>query len=182
MFRVGIVQQQDLVNGRVRVSFPDREQMVSYWLPIGVRGALHDHDWWMPDVGETVSCDMDANDEDGTVERAIYTEANPPPQGLTGDVRQLVMKDGAVFKYDRNQHALNVSLPAGSTMTLTANGATISIDANGNVTVHAAGGINLITSQHNDSVDNIINKFNSHVHSGVATGSGDTGVPTTQLT
>ena len=34
MFRVGLVKQQDLQGARVRVAFPDRDQMLSYWLPI----------------------------------------------------------------------------------------------------------------------------------------------------
>ena len=34
MFRVGLVKQQDLQSARVRAAFPDRDQMLSYWLPI----------------------------------------------------------------------------------------------------------------------------------------------------
>ena len=36
MFRVGIVKAQDAVNARVRVIFPDRDQMESWWLPVVV--------------------------------------------------------------------------------------------------------------------------------------------------
>jgi phage baseplate assembly protein V len=145
MFRTGIVKQQDLVNARVRVVFPDHDQMLSYWLPVGQKGTLHDQDWWMPDVGETVACDMDANDEDGVVERSIYTEANPPPAGLTGDIRQLILKDGAVFKYDRNLHALTMTLPAGATITIqVSGGGSITYDSSGNWKVEPGAGKVLI--------------------------------------
>ena len=208
MFRTGIVKQQDLVNAKVRVAFAERDQMLSYWLPICFQKTQNDKSYWIPDVGEQVVCLMDDRDEAGTVLGSIYSTVDRPPTDpntgnpvQSGDIEQHTYKDGttvqfnratkqmlakfsdgASFKYDAIGKALTVALPSGGTMSVTANGATLSIDASGNVTVHAAGGINLITSAHNDSVDDIINKFNSHVHSGVQTGSGDTGVPTTQLT
>jgi hypothetical protein len=42
LFRVGIVKSQDLPNCRVRVTFPDRNQMVSWWLPIVVGKSQND--------------------------------------------------------------------------------------------------------------------------------------------
>jgi phage baseplate assembly protein gpV len=89
--------------------------------------------------------------------------------------------DGADFKYDAGAHALSVALPAGATFSLTLNGATISVDASGNVTIQAAGDIKLITGTYNDSVNNIISKYNAHQHSGVQTGSGNTGAPLVPL-
>jgi hypothetical protein len=49
-------------------------------------------------------------------------------------------------------------------MSIRANGATIQIDASGNINLTAAGNINLVTSSHNDSVNGIINTYNSHTH------------------
>lgn len=66
----------------------------------------------------------------------------------------------------------------------------IQMDQNGNVTIVSAatikidaqgGDIQLDTSTHMDSVNTIISTFNSHVHSGVTSGSSDSGPPTTPL-
>lgn len=63
----------------------------------------------------------------------------------------------------------------------------IQIDQNGNITIITAAQINieadggdifLNTSTHLESVNTIVNTFNSHVHGGVTTGSGNTAPPT----
>jgi phage baseplate assembly protein V len=163
MFRVGLVKQQDLQGARVRVAFPDRDQLLSYWLPIFFSKTQNDKSYWIPDIGEQVICLMDGHDEAGTVLGAIYSSADTPPV-QSADKYHMSFKDGASVEYDRAAHALAVSLPHGATINLSANGASIAIDASGNITVHAAGGINLVTSAHNDSVDGIINTYNGHTH------------------
>jgi len=180
MFRVALVKQQDLQGARLRVVFPDRDQMLSYWLPILFPKTQDDKSYWIPDIGEQVVCLMDEHDEAGAVLGAIYSSTDIPPV-QSADKYHVSFKDGASVEYDRAAHALAVSLPDGATMNLSANGASIAIDTSGNITVHAAGSINLITSGHNDSVDGIINTFNNHVHSGVQPGSGNTAPPTTQM-
>jgi phage baseplate assembly protein V len=180
VFRVGIVKSQDVQNARVRVTFPDRNQLTSWWLPVGQRGCQNDKDFWMPDVGEQVVCDMDERDEDGVVLCAIYSSADTPPAGMTSDKRHLTVKDNATFEYDRHTHALAVAIPNGGTVNITANGATIQIDASGNITLHAARNINLITGSHNDSVNGIINTYNGHTHPDPQCG--NTSAPTQQMT
>jgi phage baseplate assembly protein V len=106
---------------------------------------------------------MDGHDEAGTVLGAIYSSADTPPV-QSPDKYHMSFKDGASVEYDRAAHALAVTLPNGATINLSANGASIAIDVSGNITVHAAGGINLVTSAHNDSVDGIINTYNGHTH------------------
>ena len=142
-FRVGIVQVQDIEGCRVRVTFPDRDQLQSWWLPILVAKTQNDKAYHLPDVGEQVVCVMDDNDEDGAVVGAIYSTIDVPPPGMTADKLHWTAKDGAIFEYDRALHALAVSLPTGATMNITANGATVSIDASGNLNIVAAGKINL---------------------------------------
>jgi len=163
MFRVGLVRQQDPQGARVRVAFPDRDQMLSYWLPILFPKTQNDKSYWIPDIDEQVVCLMDEHDEAGAVLGAIYSSADTAPV-QSADKCHMSFKDGASIEYDRAAHALAVSLPNGATMSLSANGASIAIDASGNITVQAAGGINLITSAHNDSVDGIINTYNGHTH------------------
>jgi phage baseplate assembly protein V len=145
--RVGIVQIQDATRCRVRVKFPDRDQMQSWWLPVIVLKSQNDKGYYLPDVGEQVVCLMDEYDEDGAVLGAIYSTVDTPPAGMTADKLHWSAKDGAVFEYDRAEHALTIALPSsGATMNITANGASIAIDASSNVKVVAQGQIELGSS------------------------------------
>jgi len=178
MFRVGLVRQQDLQSARVRVAFPDRDQMLSYWLPVLFLKTQNDKSYWIPDIGEQVVCLMDEHDEAGTVLGAIYSSADTPPV-QSADKYHMSFKDGASVEYDRAAHALTVTLPNGATMNASAHGASIAIDASGNISVHATGGINLITSAHNASVDSIINTYNGHTHTDPQ--GGNTAPPSQQM-
>ena len=178
MFRVGIVKTQDVANCRVRVTFPDRNQMTSWWLPIAVPKSQNDKAYWIPDVGEQVICLMDEHDEDGAVLGSIYSTADTPPVS-SADKWHVTMKDGATFEYDRSSHALAMSIPSGGTVSITANRATIQIDESGNINLTAAADIGLVTNSHNDSVNGIINVYNSHTHPDPQGGS--TGAPTQQM-
>lgn len=151
-YRRGLVLEQDVPNVKVRVRFTDRDQMQSFWLAVGQRGTQDDKDFWMPDVGEQVACLMDDHDEDGVVMYAIYSKVDTPPTGMTADKRHITFKDGTQLEYDRSSHVLDAklsdgaeikydatahafsaNLPSGATHTVNANGATIQIDASGNI-------------------------------------------------
>jgi phage baseplate assembly protein gpV len=100
-FRVGIVQQQDPAHAKVRVVFPDYDQVVSWWLPVIFAKTQNDKAYWIPDVGEQVVCLMDLRDEAGAVLGAIYSDADFPPF-------HLAFKDGASVDYDRAAHVLDL--------------------------------------------------------------------------
>lgn len=142
MYRVGIVKVQDALNARVRVVFPDRDQMESWWLAVIFAKTQDDKMYWMPDVGEQVVCVMDENDEDGAVLGAIYSSAKRPPV-TSPEKLHWTTKDGAVFEYDRAAHALQMTIPSGGTVAINANGASIEIDGSGNVAIVAVGQIKL---------------------------------------
>ena len=97
MFRVGIVKQQDPAKARVRVTFPDYDQVQSYWLPIVVPKTQDDKAYWIPDIDEQVVCDMDEHDEAGAVLGAIYSSADAPTV-QTADKWHLTVKDGAALE------------------------------------------------------------------------------------
>lgn len=184
MYRIGIVKQQDIPNVRVRVTFPDRDQMVSWWLPVEQHGTQNDKQFWMPDIGEQVVCDMDEHDEDGSVRAATYSTTDTPPAGMTANKRHLTVKDGAIFEYDRSSHALLVSVPSNGTITIKTNNATIAIDASGNINLTAHANITFVTNTYNDSVNNMISTYNGHTHP-FTDSRGDTGptqAPTQQMT
>jgi len=140
VFRVGIVKTQDAVNARVRVTFPDRDQLQSWWLPVVFAKTQNDKAYWIPDVGEQVVCTMDEYDEDGAVLGAIYSSADHPPVSSV-DKLHWGISDGAAFEYDRAAHSFQMSIPSGGIVTISANGASIAIDVLGNVTINAAGQI-----------------------------------------
>jgi len=110
MFRVGIVQAQDLVNAKVRVRFPDHDQMTSWWLFVTVPKTQNDKAYWMPDIGEQVLCLMDEHDEDGAVLGAVYSQVDTTPV-QSADKWHLSLKDGAQFEYDRNSHQFLMQVP-----------------------------------------------------------------------
>ncbi|HKD77361.1 MAG TPA: phage baseplate assembly protein V, partial [Ktedonobacterales bacterium] len=149
-----------------------------------------------PDIGEQVLCLMDQHDEDGAVLGAIYSQADRPPV-QSADKWHLMMRDQAHFEYDRSTHQLAIQIPAGGTVTITANQATIQIDAGGNVSVTpkqnanitATNGhvsltanqsdINLSTKVVDTSVDDMVNTYNSHTHPDAQ--GGTTGPPDQQI-
>ncbi len=142
-YRVGIVRLQDPANARVRVVFPDHDEVQSYWLPVVVPKTQNDKAYWIPDVGEQVVCLMDEYDEAGAVLGAIYSTADTPPVN-SADKVHFQFEDGASFEYDRAAHALTISLPnAGATMQVTVNGATFAVDSSANITITSPGQIKL---------------------------------------
>ena len=106
-FRVGIVQEQDTARARVRVVFPDYDQVVSWWLPVIFWKTQNDKAYWIPDIGEQVVCLMDLRDEAGAVLGAIYSAADATPVN-SADKFYIGFKDGAHFDYDRASHILDL--------------------------------------------------------------------------
>ena len=106
-FRVGIVQAQDPAHAKVRVVFPDYDEMISWWLPVVFAKTQNDKVYWIPDIGEQVVCLMDLRDEAGAVLGAIYSSADTPPVN-SADKFHLAFKDGAHFDYDRVAHILDL--------------------------------------------------------------------------
>jgi phage baseplate assembly protein V len=142
MYRVGIVKVQDPAKARVRVTFPDRDQMESWWLPVVFAKTQNDKSYWIPDIGEQVVCVMDELDEDGAVLGAIYSSVDRPPTA-SADKIHWTFKDGAAFEYDRSVHSLQVNIPNGGVVAIVANGASIAIDGSGNIVVTTPGEIQL---------------------------------------
>jgi len=82
MFVTGIVQEGDTQQiGKVRIQFPQYDQMISWWLFIAVQKSQQDKFFWCPDVGEQVLCWMDEHWEDGAVLGSIYSMVDMPPGG-----------------------------------------------------------------------------------------------------
>lgn len=78
IYRVGLVVAQDPVHCMIRVNYPDRDNMVSPWLPLMQKSTAGTQDFWMPRIGEQVHVlhTMDG-DSQGIVLGASYTSGNP---------------------------------------------------------------------------------------------------------
>ncbi len=103
--RLGIVRDQDLSLGRLRVTFNEFDQMLSYWLPVVVPKTQNDKAYWLPDIGEQVVCLMDERDEAGVVLGAVYSQADTTPV-QSADKFHLAFRDGTAIEYDRARHVL----------------------------------------------------------------------------
>jgi|ERR1700756_2740625 len=182
MFRVGIVQAQDVPGVRVRVQFTDRDQMVSGWLPIVQPATQNDKVFAIPDLGEQVVVHMDSQDEDGAVLGSVYSSVDTPPGGMTADKRHISFKDGAFIEYDRNLHAFKMTLPSGATMAITAGNTTIQIQADGKVHINAPD-ITFQTSEHVTTLNEFLDWADAHIHNFTDShgDTGPTGPPTTQV-
>jgi phage baseplate assembly protein gpV len=105
--RVGLVVDRDASRAAVRVRFAERDQMVSWWLPVVVAKTQDDKAYWIPDLGEQVVCLMDEHDEAGVVLGAIYSAADAVPVESTEKLH-VAFKDGTKAEYDRSAHVMRI--------------------------------------------------------------------------
>lgn len=121
----GIVVAIDEQSCRARVKFPDRDDMISAWLPVMQSFCVGNQEYRLPDEGNQVVCLMDVHYEDGVVLGAIYSDADPPPVA-DKDLFYRRFKDGSTLVYDRKNHKLtagiqgDIEISATGTITSTA--------------------------------------------------------------
>jgi phage baseplate assembly protein V len=151
------------------VTFPDRDQLQSWWLPVVVNKTRTDKFYHVPDIGEQVVCFMDAHDEDGAVLGAIYSSVDETPIN-SADKYHVSFRDGTSVEYDRALHVLSVNFSdeAQFKYDATAHSLTISVPS---------GDISLSTNQHSTSINALIDTYNTHTHAGVSSGNGNSGTP-----
>jgi GpV Apex motif len=124
------------------------------------------------------------------------TGADNPVSGSQSSPQIILnSQTGELFIYSQNQNALitmdkngnivingaqTIDILAGTDMDLTAN-QNITLDANMNLTLTAGADIPVNTNTFNSTVNFILDLINTHVHSGVQSGSSNTGPPTTTI-
>lgn len=107
--RFGYVSDYDAKTHMARVRFPDKDNMVSGWLPVIVPNTKKNKDEYHLDVNEHVFCMMMGNGmEAGAVLGAVYDDTNKPPVG-DADVRVTTFEDGTRISYDRKNSLLTVN-------------------------------------------------------------------------
>lgn len=184
-FRQGVVAVLETVPPyRVRVRFPDRDNILSYWLPCIVPKIQDDKFFWQPDIGELVLCSMDEHDENGAVVGSMPNQQDGAPAGLGPDIFYIGFKDGTTLQYNRATHQMTVRLAAGASLNLSqTTGSGIVLDAAGNITFTAAASISFsaaggATPDALALVSKLVEAFNTHTHGEPPT----TGTPTVPWT
>lgn len=126
MYRRGIVSEVDGSTHRVRVRFPDRDDVESGWLDVLVRAAHQAKDYGLPAKGDQVAVLLDEHDEAGCVLGALYSSVDKPPT-TKPEVRAFHFGDGGLVQYDREAHVLKVFMPDGGRVELAGNASAIAL-------------------------------------------------------
>lgn len=141
--RVGLVSKVNPEACSARVIFQDRSDVVSYDLPILVRGSLENKDYWLPGSGEQVVClFLPSGNAQGYILGSVYSKKDKPPVA-DSNKRCLKFSDGSTLEYDRNTNTLTINAVG-----------PISIVAEGNVSIVGdviADGVSLKTHVHSDA-------------------------------
>ena len=107
MIREGVVSVVYPERCSCRVTFPDRDNLVSAELPILQPAGARNKHYNLVDVGDSVICIMPQNARDGTgfVIGSRYDDSNNPPAD-NQNVSMLKFPDGTSIRYDRGSHDL----------------------------------------------------------------------------
>jgi phage baseplate assembly protein V len=153
LIRVGIVSSINPAKCAARVAFGDKSNLVSYELPVLVRGSFQVKDYWMPSPGEQVVCVfLPSGNAQGFIIGALYSDKDKTPVS-DQNKRHIKFTDGTVIEYDQGTH-------------------TLTINAVGPVNIVAAGSVNVTGDVIADGVS-----LKTHVHSDVTAGPDITGPP-----
>lgn len=104
IFRIGKVSSVNGANCTVRVTFPDKEDLVSDDLPVIVIGSHETKGYWVPEVDTQVLCCFlpiisGCGLNKGFVIGGFYSVEDPPEE-TDPDVRCIKFPDGSFFRYD----------------------------------------------------------------------------------
>lgn len=161
MATTGTVTEIDLAAPipRARVALTDAHE--TDWLPILQSRAGEDGIALAPTVGEQVIV-LPLNDDlaQAVILGSLPQDAHPAPITAAG-IHIARYRDGAEISYDSTAHALDLTLPAGATLSITAPGG---ITITGNVTVTGT-----LNSTGNQTAAGISQA--THVHTSASAGS-----------
>lgn len=177
MMRLARVVSVDHAAGTARVALGDPDsddgEVESADLPwLATRCGQTLRAWSPPSEGEQVHIFCPEGELGGAmIMGSLSSDAHPNAGDSQRNV--LLFGDGGTFAYDPEAHHADLVLPAGATLTLSADGGiaiTGDITLTGNLDVTGA-----ITATEDVTADSI--SLKTHTHSGVQTGSGNTGAP-----
>lgn len=174
LIRYGIIAQTDFdsdkVQPRVRVKTGG---MLTDWIPIAAARANQDAEHDPVQVGEHVILLSPSGElAQAVVIGKLFSENFPSPD-RNPDNHRRTYRDGAVFEYNSKTNHLNVALPSGGTVNITALGG---FTLNGDITHNGnlqQNGKQIVTG---DVIAGGISQIN-RVHGGVQGGPSSTGKP-----
>lgn len=106
----GIVSEVYPERHSARVTFEDKDNVVSAELPIITLWALENKAYALPDVGETVLCIFATNDGttgEGWIIGSRFHDKSTP-NAKSQDITRIDFKDGTFIEYDREKHNLKI--------------------------------------------------------------------------
>jgi len=109
MYKRGIISNIDEKTARVRVKFPDLDNMLSGWIPVIYSFTSKDKAYFIPSLNEQVACIMDENLEDGCVIGSLYSDQDKPPVGDKNKFH-IEFEDGTFLEYDKQEHKLTADV------------------------------------------------------------------------
>jgi phage baseplate assembly protein V len=170
VLRLGTVASVDHANGTCTVESGDVVTGPLPWVAFRAGGVRL---WSPPTVGEQCLLLSPEGDlKNGIVLTGLYCDAFPAPS-VSPDLVHLEFADGAIIAYDQVAHALSVTLPGGGTAQIDAPGGTV---WNGPVTFNDDVTVNATVTATTDVIGGG-KSLKGHKHSGVQTGSAQTGAP-----
>ena len=112
----GIVSSVDPRNATARVVFSDRDNTVSYDLPITFASTGFAKMYSMPKVGQPVKCSfLGTGMEDGFIDGGFYNPENMPPK--TGEnLHYIAFDDGALIEYDADSKIMTLKSGGGGVL------------------------------------------------------------------
>jgi len=104
----GRVTAVDAQTCRIRVTLPERDNLVTYWIPVCQRNTHQNKHRSLPDLGAHVQILLAANGVDGAYLGSIYSTPEPPP--VMDDAQEYVrFKDGSEVLYDPASHTHRIN-------------------------------------------------------------------------
>ena len=137
--RIGKVSSIDPEKCTAEVTFEDRDDIVSYHLPIMVPCTLKDKWYYMPAVEERVRVLFDPEAPSrGVILGSYYADNRLPPFDDENKV-YVLFEDKTLIEYDKELHKLTIHIEAAGEKSIDIVAESdISVKTNGNITVEAA--------------------------------------------
>jgi len=143
VIRVGMVTTTYPGEAKVRVKFPDADDLTTYKLSVLFAKTYADQVYHMPDTGDHVLCIfLPFGLEQGFVLGAVYSTVDPVPVA-DQDKHHTAYSDGTTIEYDRKLHKMDTRYMDGTTVIYDAAVHRLSVNCVGFVTVNSAVRVNI---------------------------------------
>ena len=110
LVKEGVVSEVFADRHSARVTFEDKDNLVSAELPVVTTFAFDNKSYAMPDVGEKVLCLFATNDGtsgEGWIIGSRYHEKSTPTVKDV-NINRIDFKDGTFIEYNRKSHAMKI--------------------------------------------------------------------------